>query len=844
MALFASFLATRVFAGTNRWTNAGPPGDWITSIAVVSSDPSIVYVTTLDGGVLKSVDFGENWSWTTLTGFEFFDTLVDPNDPESVLIATNNGLWKTVDGGASWVQDKSANLYARSLARDPSDSAVLFAGGTQGTFRSVDGGRTWRAVSQFFFPRLAIDGASRAVYGFGYGGLFRSTDSGRTWSSLAQEAIKGEVSGVAIDDSDPPTIYAASSGQIARSSDGGDHWEVSLTLSAGGISAIAVDPSRPGVAYASTPNGIFKTIDRGQSWTATGSEVAGKRITSLFVTPSGSAVYAGTWHAGIFRTRNSGLSWEEVNAGFGASRIWALAIDPANPHVAFAGGTDGLFRTEDGGTSWSFSGTGLEETGAIESLAIDANPATVYAVGQFVCPSAFPCDPGAAVFRSVDRGRTWKKTPLGGHARLLVDSRNPGVVYAGSAYEIYKSADSASTWIRLSSLPSYVQDLFADSLDPSVIWAATYSGAYVSGDGGLTWVLFGFRGEAIQSVVVDPSDRLRVYVVKYPSSTSADRVLRTSDGGRTWRSVNAGLPALLVSSLTLDPTIPSTLYAAVSFPSSQSLPQSQPEVAGVFRSIDGGDHWQPFNYGIVHPYASSVAIDRSGRFLYAVLYGGGVYAYQISASGPGLFIDPPKAVLAAGSCREFTLTIQPPRGNAVTASVTSSDTNLVSVPQSLTLSSSGKFSACGIRASAQQVSLTATLADLPETSKAEITMTNPAPRILKILPTAVSAGTPGLVLQVFDRDSSQGPVEGAIILWRGSPRPTARREGSPSWLETNISAEDLATSGSASVAVVYPAPGGGVSTPRVFVIDDTNLRSVCGGCAARSAGTRITEPRR
>jgi photosystem II stability/assembly factor-like uncharacterized protein len=180
--------------------------------------------------------------------------------------------------------------------------------------------------------------------------------------------------------------------------DGGEHWDITFTLESGYATAISIDPRHRGVAYAATSNGVLKTTDRGESWSAAQPAFAGKPVLSVAVSPSGSAIYAGTWHAGMFRSRDAGATWEETNSGFSGALIWALAVDPNNRRVALAGGPGGLFRTDDAGASWTFNRTGLETTGAIESLAFDANSTAAYVAAQFPCSSAFPCIPGGPSF--------------------------------------------------------------------------------------------------------------------------------------------------------------------------------------------------------------------------------------------------------------------------------------------------------------------------------------------------------------------------------------------------------------------------------------------------------------
>ena len=85
-----------------------------------------------------------------------------------------------------------------------------------------------------------------------------------------------------------------------------------------------------------------------------------------------------------------------------------------------------------------------------------------------------------------------------------------------------------------------------------------------------------------------------------------DGVFKTVNGGRTWRAVNDGLgdtDDFAVADLAIDPQSRTTIYAATP--------------TGVFRSTDGAQRWQHFSEGLGTTPVSSLAIDSSGRRLYA-----------------------------------------------------------------------------------------------------------------------------------------------------------------------------------------------------------------------------------
>ena len=79
---------------------------------------------------------------------------------------------------------------------------------------------------------------------------------------------------------------------------------------------------------------------------------------------------------------------------------------------------------------------------------------------------------------------------------------------------------------------------------------------------------------------------------------SGNASLKSSDGGESWRAIDAGLTSTPVYAVAVAPSNPSILYAAVS--------------GGVFKSIDGGEEWNRANAGLPFgPFGNALAIDPS-----------------------------------------------------------------------------------------------------------------------------------------------------------------------------------------------------------------------------------------
>ena len=89
---------------------------------------------------------------------------------------------------------------------------------------------------------------------------------------------------------------------------------------------------------------------------------------------------------------------------------------------------------------------------------------------------------------------------------------------------------------------------------------------------------------------------------------------------------------------------------------------------------------------------------------------------------------------------------------------------------------------------------------------------NPAPTITTISPPSTRAGGPALTLTVFGSNF----VSNSVVQWNGSDRPTTF--GGSSQLTAQISASDIAATGTAAITVFNPAPGGGTANAANFTI--------------------------
>jgi photosystem II stability/assembly factor-like uncharacterized protein len=273
-------------------------------LVIDPSNPAILYAGTggasSGDGVYKSADGGVSWRgvWNG-AGRGVRALAIAPSNPAVLYVATgNSGVYKSADGGASWTAvniqtegffsgPSSENTFFCALAIDPVNSAIVYAGACGGysgsvVLKSADGGESWTAVNNglrtpdtsSFVNALAIEASNPAtIYAGAAGGVFKSTDGGGSWTAANNGLPNRSVSTLAIDPVNPATLYAASGGVFFKSTNGGTNWSAAGSGLRFPVSTLAINPVNPTTIYAGTPgSGVFKSTDGGATWQPTGAD--------------------------------------------------------------------------------------------------------------------------------------------------------------------------------------------------------------------------------------------------------------------------------------------------------------------------------------------------------------------------------------------------------------------------------------------------------------------------------------------------------------------------------------------------------------------------------------------
>jgi photosystem II stability/assembly factor-like uncharacterized protein len=622
--------------GGRSFTNMGlADTHHISEVVPHPTNPDIVYVAaqghlwgdTGERGIFRSTDGGRSWTKLTSglpddgrTGAS--DLAMDPTNP-NVLYAgfwerlrmpyrflsggANGGLFKSIDGGQTWTRLRTGlpsgetgkievDVYRRDprivmaniehgfqpAERDP-DYADLTKLGT-GIYRSEDGGATWTFVNRsnprpFYYSHIWIDpNDADRVFQLAENARV-SEDGGRTFSRQFP-GIEGDFHALWVDPNDSDHLYVGNDKGASVSFDGGRNFVLFDNIDAAQFYAISADMR--------DPYWVYGGLQDNGSWGG----------------PSNSRDFNGVlndhWfkmHSGDgMHTANDPLDWRTVytsSEGGNVRRIDALfrqvstAIRPSLRNVLnLADAVPGL----EPGTG-NLPRDRFRFNWKSPFILSPHDRATVYLGGNYL-------------FKSTDRGDTWRiiSPDLSTRDTAFANPWSGGMTRDASGAETHASA------ISISESP----------LAPGVIWVGTDDGnVQLTRDGGRTWT------NVRANVPGVPPHRWvsRVEASRFAPATAYISIdghrsddfqpylFRTTDWGRTWVSLAAGLPQNHpVYVIKEDLKNPDLLFVGTEF--------------SLFASIDGGKSWQRLMSGlptvpvhdlIIHPRDSDLIAGTHGR---------------------------------------------------------------------------------------------------------------------------------------------------------------------------------------------------------------------------------------
>ncbi len=278
--------------------------------------------------------------------------------------------------------------------------------------------------------------------------------------------------------------------------------------------------------------------------------VGGRCVDVAVVAPKGKnyTIYVAAATGGLWKTENEGTTWDPVFDDAASTSCGDVAIAPSDPNIVWLGtGEANIFRSSHA---------------------------------------------GCGIFKSTDAGKSWQNMGLSDTytiPRIIIDPKNPDVVYvAASGHEwtnnqergIFKTTDGGKSWQKVLYINDQTGaiDLVMDPNDSQTLYASTW--------------------QRIRLKWNDPRNK---------PDYSGSGIHKTTDGGKTWRAINNGLPEPRFRGrigIDIAHSNPKVLYAYVDdYEPAGSLDSNLADSYGrpssgairgatIFRTEDAGDSWR------------------------------------------------------------------------------------------------------------------------------------------------------------------------------------------------------------------------------------------------------------
>jgi photosystem II stability/assembly factor-like uncharacterized protein len=660
------------------WTNMGlRETGRIGRIVVHPTNPNTVYVCALgratgpqqERGVYKSTDAGKTWQRVLFvdenTGCSGLN--IDRSNP-NVLFAgmwqvvmhtyamysggPSSAIYKSTDGGSTWTKVAHAGLPQSPVGKidvmvAPTDSKRVYAliqTKDQGSlWRSDDGGAAWRVVNwqrgligrAGYYIKLDVSPVNADEVIVANSSVWHSTDGGK---SFAEVPWGGDTHDIWWDPKNPDRFAITNDAGTRFTSDHGRTW-LTVTLPIAQMYHVAVDDQTPYWVYGNRQdNGTMRGPSTGpervegtrgipapEVFGALGGRGRGRAVAppADSTTPrqpgdttrpaQSDRGAPGGFGGGGFGGGGGGFAATTWDHGIGGCESGFTLPDLTNTDIVWASCYGNTVTRWDAKTKTARSVAPWRHT-------LDSPPQDLKYRCHWTPPLAIdPFDHETVyygcqvVFKTNDRGQTWKVLSPD------LSTRDPSrVVSSGGVVE-----DNLGQF--------YGEVVFAiapSEIQRGLVWAGTNDGKiWNTRDGGTTWndVTKNVTGLPTWGTVrkIEPSrfDAATAYVAVdvHMMDDRKPYVFKTTDYGKTWKSVTGDLPSDhpldYVMAVAENPNRKGMLFAGTGH--------------GFYYSLDDGAHWTQFQDGLPASPVSWIATpNKRWHDVVVSTYGRGVYVLR------------------------------------------------------------------------------------------------------------------------------------------------------------------------------------------------------------------------
>jgi PKD repeat protein len=591
----------------------------VSDVAIDPTNTQTMYLATGDSdgsdtwsiGLLKSTDGGNTWNttgltWATNLGRTIGRVLVNPSNPQTILVFASNGIHRSTNGGSTFTQVSTTGVSDGEFK--PGDPNTVYACGT--TFRrSTDGGVTWTAVT---LPLTGIGRLSMAVsagnsaYVYllaanntdnGYKGLMRSTNSGTSFTSQ----------------STTPNILGFDNGADA----GGQGW---YDL------AIAVSPTNAEEVIIGGIN-HWRSTNGGSTWTMISHWYGGFSKPYVhadvhdiqFLPGSGTTILSAN-DGGFFKTTNSGSSWTDLSSNLAIAQQYRFSLSTSSASMILAGHQDNGTNRTINLTAWTEVGGGDGMDCFIDRTNNNRQISSIY-YGDYSRTLT-----GGATFADITdpAGQGEWVSPI--HQ----DPVDANIAYTGGRAAFYKTSNiwaTSVTWTTMGTPPgtgSITEFAIAPS-NNQVIYALKdgTGGVSKSTNGGTSFTSCATPTTAASPtwVAVSNTDPNVVFVV-YSGYSATNKVKKSINGGTSWTDISSGLPNVPVNCIVYHngATGGDGVYIGTD--------------VGVYYRDNSTNGWIDFSSGLPNCAVSDLEIYYATNRLRAATFGRGTWDSDLYSSVP------------------------------------------------------------------------------------------------------------------------------------------------------------------------------------------------------------------
>jgi len=711
----------------------GPVGNRTTAVAGVPGNPNVYYVGAASGGIFKTTDGGIHWDpiFDSQMVSSIGSLAVEAGDPNIVWagtgesfirshISVGNGIYKSTDAGKTWTPmglEKTGRIG--NVIVDPRNPEIVLAcalghaygpQSDRGVFRTTDSGKNWEKVlfvdentgcSDMGMdpnnPRILFAGMwqieihtwSRTSGGPG-SGLFKSTDGGVTWKRLEGHGLPHSPVGriaVRVAQKDSNRVYAlietgdgvpldgkpTQSGQLWRSDDGGENWQlINSDRQVRGrthyYTREEISPDNENEVYFFT-SAFSRTLDGGHTLTSMPATPGGDNH-EMWIDPTNGDRMAVVNDGGVSISVNRGHTWDHVQLPI--AQIYHVTLDDQIPYNVYGNKQDGSsYRGPSNSLQFGGFGGGGFGGGQI--------PRSVWhpiAGGESGYATPDPVDNNiiwssgtgsgsvsGAVARFDERNRQWREVevwPLnvsGATAAevkyrfnwefpITISPHDHNKVYVGSQF-VHVTTDGGNSWHVISPdltrkeknrmgssgglTPDnigveYAGTVFAIAESPKeggVIWAGSNDGlVQISRDDGKNWTNVTknipnmLDWGTVSNIEASRYDAGTAYIAVdgHQVNNRDPFVYKTIDYGKTWTAITNGIPRSMLSyahCVREDPVRKGLLYLGTE--------------NALYVSFDDGKNWQPLQSELPHAPVYWIAVQERFHDLALSTYGRGFW---------------------------------------------------------------------------------------------------------------------------------------------------------------------------------------------------------------------------